>query len=52
MKFSDEIYGTVAAGRIAVQDAGRNAAFPVGLTDGQVLRIGRKRYDPSELGEK
>ena len=37
---------------IAVQDTGRNAAFLVGLTDGQVLRIGRNRYDPSELREK
>jgi hypothetical protein len=52
MKFSNEIYGTVAGGRIAVQDTGRNAAFLVGLTDGQALRIGRKRYDLSELGEK
>lgn len=52
MKFSNEIYGTVAGGRIAVQDTGRNAAFLVGLTDGQVLRTGRNRYDPIELGEK
>ena len=37
---------------IAVQDTDQKAAFLVGLTDGQVLRIGRNRYDPPKLGEK
>ena len=36
---------------IAVRDAGKNAAFMVGLSDGQVFRVGRARYDPAKSGE-
>ena len=36
---------------IAVQDVGRNAAFIVGLSNGQVFRVGRTRYDPAGFGE-
>ena len=31
---------------------GGDASFLVGLTNGQVFRIGRSRYDPAKYGEK
>ena len=37
---------------IGVLKTGGNASFLVGLTNGQVFRIGRSRYDPAKSGEK
>lgn len=36
---------------IALQGKNRNAAFLVGLTNGQVFRVSRSRYDPAKQGE-